>query len=99
MPEETLEEQRINLVLNSYGLAALLEQNDVEEYAVVALLVRRGLVDLEDYFYTDVEEGEVDAQAIETRLWSAHRIYARPASLLRLRRQPPCRSERGPAAS
>ncbi len=60
MTEDLLEEQRINLVLNSYGLDMLLEQNDIEEYAVVALLIRRGLVCLEDYFYQDVEEDEVD---------------------------------------
>ena len=60
MTEDLLEEQRITLVLNSYVLDALLEQNDIEEYAVVSLLIRRGLVCLEDYFYTDVEEDKVD---------------------------------------
>jgi len=60
MTEDLLQEQRINIVLNSYGLDMLLEQNDIEEYAVVALLVRRGLLCLEDYFYVDIPEGDLD---------------------------------------
>ena len=59
MTDDMLEEHRINLVLSSYGLDMLLEQNDIEEYAVVSLLIRRGLVCLEDYFYVDTEEDDL----------------------------------------
>jgi hypothetical protein len=55
------EEQRIQTVLDSYGLKLLLLQNDIEETTVVELLVRKGILDIDDYFYQDVpEEGTED---------------------------------------
>lgn len=64
MDEYSLEEQRINTILNSYGLETLLEQNDIEDYTAVVLLVRRGLLDLEDYFEDGVGDKELDRHEV-----------------------------------
>lgn len=49
-------EQRLQLILDSYGLENIMIQNDIEEIRVLELLEEAGLVDVEDYFYTDEEE-------------------------------------------
>lgn len=49
------EETKINLLLTSYSLEDLLEDNGITEEFVVDLLVRRGFIDLEDYFETEDE--------------------------------------------
>jgi len=52
---------KIQILADNYPLVDLLEQNDVEEYAVVQWLVEEGLIDLDDYFFTeDIEVGEDD---------------------------------------
>lgn len=48
-------------MLEVYGLERLLEQNDIEELTVLELLVSRGLIDVEDYIYTDVEDQDEDS--------------------------------------
>lgn len=49
-------EQMIKLLLDSYGLETLLEENDITEEVVVEILINRKLINLEDYF--DIEEEE-----------------------------------------
>ena len=43
-------EDKINLLLTSYGLRTLLEEHDITEEAVITLLVDQGFIDLERYF-------------------------------------------------
>ncbi len=43
-------EERIELLLMSYSLEDILEENDITEEYVLTLLVEDGKVDLEDYF-------------------------------------------------
>ena len=62
--DDSLEEQRINTILNSYWLETLLEQNDIEDYTAVVLLVRRGLLDLADYFEDGVGDKELDRHEV-----------------------------------
>lgn len=51
---------KIQILADNYPLEDLLIQNDVETYVVVEWLVEEGLVDLEDYFFEDIEIGEED---------------------------------------
>jgi hypothetical protein len=44
---------KIQILADNFPLSSLLEQNDVEEYAVVQWLVDEGHIDLADYFYED----------------------------------------------
>lgn len=44
---------KLEIMLEYYGLQHILEQNDVEDYKVLSLLIDEGLVDIEDYFYND----------------------------------------------
>jgi hypothetical protein len=49
------EVEQLEQLIEDYGLAILLEHNDLEEIDVLEILVNKGLIDLEDYFYTDME--------------------------------------------
>jgi hypothetical protein len=40
---------------DDYGLETILEQNDIEDWQVLELLYQRGLLDVDDYIYTEVE--------------------------------------------
>lgn len=51
---------KIQILADNYPIESLLEQNDVEEYAVVEWLVNEGFVDLDDYFFDELEVGEDD---------------------------------------
>ena len=46
---------RVQVLSELYPLEDLLLQNDIEPYVVVKYLVDEGLIELEDYFYTDTE--------------------------------------------
>lgn len=48
-------ESKLKALVDNYGLALLLEQNDISEYVVVLFLVEEGYIDLEDYFNLDAE--------------------------------------------
>jgi hypothetical protein len=48
-------ENKLNALIENYGLALLLEQNDVSDYVVVLFLVEEGYIDLADYFNLDAE--------------------------------------------
>lgn len=43
-------EEKINILLSSYSLEELIEDNDITEETVVEILINRGLIRLEDYF-------------------------------------------------
>lgn len=43
-------DQMIKLLLDSYGLDLLLEENDITEEIVLEILINRKLINLEDYF-------------------------------------------------
>jgi len=43
-----------------YGLERLLEQNDIEPWQVVEMLHQRGLLDLDDYWFSVVDTDEED---------------------------------------
>ena len=47
-------------LVEDFGLDVILEQNDIEPWQVVQLLHMRGLLDLEDYFYDELEVGDED---------------------------------------
>jgi hypothetical protein len=49
-------EKKINIVLNGRSLADILEDHDLEESLVLEMLVEEGLVDINEYFYEDIEE-------------------------------------------
>lgn len=51
-------EQMIKMLLDSYGLEELLEENDITEEVVVEILINRKLINLEDYF--DLENANGD---------------------------------------
>lgn len=37
-----------------FGLERILEQNDIEPYQVIELLYKDGLLDLDDYIFTEI---------------------------------------------
>jgi len=49
----SIQNERIRLLLTSYGLEDILLVHDVEEEYVVGLLVDQGLIELEEYFNED----------------------------------------------
>ena len=56
----SIQNERIRLLLTSYGLEDILLVHDVEEEYVVGLLVDQGLIELEEYFNED-ETNELGA--------------------------------------
>jgi hypothetical protein len=58
---EGTEDDKIQVLADTYPLETLLEQNDVEEFLVVKWLVDEDLINLNDYFYDDdIIVGESD---------------------------------------
>ena len=45
-----MDEEQIELLLMSYELTELLEENDIEETYVLELLIEQGLINMKDYF-------------------------------------------------
>lgn len=43
----------------TYGLAAILEQNDIEPWEVIRVLYERGLLDIDDYIFTSINEEDL----------------------------------------
>lgn len=43
-------EDKVDLLIASYGLERLLEDNDLTEEVVLTVLIEKGLVDLGEYF-------------------------------------------------
>jgi hypothetical protein len=48
-------DSKLRALVENYGLALLLEQNDITEERVIEWLVDEKLIDLEDYFNMDAE--------------------------------------------
>lgn len=48
---------KVQILVDSYPLEDLLEQNDIEVVTVIQWLVDEGKIDLEDYFF---DEEEID---------------------------------------
>lgn len=49
-------ESKLKALVENYGLAFLLEENDISEEFVIRFLVDEGMIDFEDYFNTDAEQ-------------------------------------------
>jgi len=47
---------KFKVLAEHYGLDLVMEQNDLEPEDVIKLLYDNGLIDIEDYFYDEVEE-------------------------------------------
>lgn len=43
-----------------FGLYMLLEQNDLEPWEVVRLLHLSGFIDMDDYFFSELDETEIE---------------------------------------
>ncbi len=52
---KTVSEEAIEHLCEDYGLETILEMNDIEQQVVIELLIREGLIDLED-FSIEVED-------------------------------------------
>ena len=61
---------KIQILADNYPLDDLLAQNDVEEYTVVEWLVEEGFIDLDDYFFDEVEVGENDRVLHDKTFWT-----------------------------
>jgi len=48
-------DSKIEALVNNYGLKLLMEQNDLDEEAIIRKLVDDGTINTNDYFYLDVE--------------------------------------------
>lgn len=51
-------ESQLEALVENYGLALLLEQNDISEYSIIKYLVTEGFINLDDYFNLDAERKE-----------------------------------------
>ena len=48
-------ESRLEALVENFGLAHLLEENEITEEFVIKFLIEEGMIDLNDYFNTDAE--------------------------------------------
>ena len=48
-------DSKIEALVNNYGLKLLMEQNDLDEEAIIRKLVDDGTINTNDYFYLDVD--------------------------------------------
>jgi hypothetical protein len=48
-------DNKIEALVENYGIVLLLEQNEIAEGTVVRFLVDEGFIDLDDYFNLDAE--------------------------------------------
>ena len=48
-------ESKLNALADNYGIELLLEQNDITPQLIIKFLIDEKLIDLNDYFNTDVE--------------------------------------------
>jgi hypothetical protein len=48
--------ERFKILAEHYGLELVMEQNDLEPEDVIRVLYHAGLIDIDDYFYSEVEE-------------------------------------------
>jgi hypothetical protein len=48
-------DSKIEALVDNYGLQLLMEQNDLDDEAIIRKLVDDGTINMNDYFYLDVE--------------------------------------------
>ena len=48
-------DSKIEALVSNYGLKLLMEQNDLDEEAIIRKLVDDGTINMNDYFYLDIE--------------------------------------------
>jgi hypothetical protein len=55
-----IDEELFRLLEETYGLDTILLQNDIEHWVVVEMLYKSGLIDMDDYLFTDevIDEDE-----------------------------------------
>jgi len=53
-------EDKFELLIEDYGLDLILEQNDMDGVAVLQLMWMSGCLDLDDYFYTELDVSDED---------------------------------------
>lgn len=46
-------DDKVDILIRDFGLARILEQNDLTEEEVLTELIGWGLIDLDEYFYKD----------------------------------------------
>ena len=51
---------QLELLITSYGLLAVLDRVDLEEVDVLDILVNRGDIELDDFFFQDVPIDMID---------------------------------------
>jgi hypothetical protein len=51
-------ESKLNALVDNYGLGLLVKQSDIEERVLVKFMIDEGYLDLDDYFFLDVEMEE-----------------------------------------
>ena len=51
-------EEKLQVLIDTYGLEKFLDMNDIEKLKVMELIYEEGMVDLDDYFYEDIEDTE-----------------------------------------
>lgn len=51
-------DSKLRALVENYGLALLLEQNEISELLIVKFLIDEKLIDLDDYFNLDAEMAE-----------------------------------------
>ncbi len=52
--------EKFRVLADHYGLDVVMEQNDLEPSDVIRVLYEAGLIDIDDYFYNEVEDEEED---------------------------------------
>lgn len=52
--------EKFRVLADHYGLDVVMEQNDLEPSDVIRVLYEAGLIDIDDYFYSEVEDEEED---------------------------------------
>lgn len=48
-----MDEQKLTLLIDAYGLEILMLQNDIEEATVLRWLIEEDMIDMNDYFFSD----------------------------------------------
>lgn len=50
-----MDQQKLKLLIDSYGIDKMLEMSDVQPERALEVLIEEGLIDLTDFFYEDGE--------------------------------------------
>lgn len=53
-------EEKFEQLIEDYGLDLILEQNDMTPAGVLALMWMSGCLDLDDYYYTELDVSDED---------------------------------------